>query len=275
MTQFVDVPCGRIAFEEAGTGSPVVLVPGMGDLRSSYRFAAPRLVAAGYRVASMDIRGHGESGAAWDDFSVGAVGRDILALVTALGDGPAHVVGNSMAAGAAVVAAALEPEKIRSVVLVDPFVRDMMPGWAARLLFGTVLRRPWGPALWRVFYRKEFASQLPPDFDVEAERVHANLAQRGRFEALRKMATASKIESERSTAAVRAPALVVMGSKDPDFPKPEVEAQRVATMVRGSVRMIDGAGHYPQTEMPDAFVNALMPFFAAADAPHDLVAHGS
>jgi len=275
MTGFAEVPGGKIAFEEVGTGPLVIVVPGMGDLRSSYRFVAPRLAAAGYRVISMDLRGHGETSVRWDDFSVGAVGRDILALITAAGGGPAHVVGNSMAAGAAVVAAALEPKRVRSLVLVDPFVRDMMPAWVSRALFGPLLLRPWGPALWRFFYRKEFASQVPLDFAAEAHRVHGSLAEPGRFEALRRMATASKIESERSIPAVRAPALVVMGSKDPDFPKPEVEARHVATLLQGEVRMIEGAGHYPQAETPDAFVAALVPFFASVAAPLGPVAHVS
>jgi pimeloyl-ACP methyl ester carboxylesterase len=247
----------------------------MGDLRSTYRFAAPRLVAAGCRVVSMDVRGRGESPVAWGDYSVGAIGRDIFALIAALGGGPAHVAGNSMGAGAAVVAAALEPERIRSLVLVDPFVRDSMPSWAAALLFGALLRRPRGPALWRATFRKAFASQLPPDFEAEAARVHANLAQPGRFEAFRRMATSSKIESEQRIAAVRAPALVVMGSKDPDFPKPEAEARRVAALLHAQVRILEGAGHYPQAEMPDAFTTCVLDFFASVDAPQPAPAHAS
>jgi pimeloyl-ACP methyl ester carboxylesterase len=41
----------------------VVLVPGMGDLRASYRFLAPALKEAGHRVACTDLRGHGDSDA--------------------------------------------------------------------------------------------------------------------------------------------------------------------------------------------------------------------
>jgi pimeloyl-ACP methyl ester carboxylesterase len=39
----------------------VVLVPGMGDLRPSYRFLAPALKEAGYRVACTDLRGDGDA----------------------------------------------------------------------------------------------------------------------------------------------------------------------------------------------------------------------
>jgi alpha-beta hydrolase superfamily lysophospholipase len=59
-TQFIARPEGRIAYEVAGEGPLVVLLPGMGDLRAGYRFLAPALEEAGYRVATTDLRGQGE-----------------------------------------------------------------------------------------------------------------------------------------------------------------------------------------------------------------------
>jgi alpha-beta hydrolase superfamily lysophospholipase len=58
---YLDRPEGRIAYDIDGTGPQVVLVPGMGDLRSAYRFLAPALRDAGYRAACIDLRGHGDS----------------------------------------------------------------------------------------------------------------------------------------------------------------------------------------------------------------------
>ncbi len=60
-TQYLDRGEGRIAYDVTGSGPLVVAVPGMGDLRSSYRHLAPALVDAGFRVATMDLRGHGDS----------------------------------------------------------------------------------------------------------------------------------------------------------------------------------------------------------------------
>jgi pimeloyl-ACP methyl ester carboxylesterase len=78
----------------------IVLVPGMGDLRAGYRFRAPALRAAGYRVDCTDLRGHGDSDATFascgDEDSAG----DVVALIGELG-GPGVIVGNSMAAGSA------------------------------------------------------------------------------------------------------------------------------------------------------------------------------
>jgi len=61
MTEFLDVPGGRIAYEVTGAGPLAVLSHGIGVRRQDYRFLAPVLAQAGYRVASADLRGHGES----------------------------------------------------------------------------------------------------------------------------------------------------------------------------------------------------------------------
>ena len=53
MTEFVDVPGGRIACDVTGSGPLVVLPHGIGDRRQAYRFLAPVLAQAGYRVASI------------------------------------------------------------------------------------------------------------------------------------------------------------------------------------------------------------------------------
>jgi pimeloyl-ACP methyl ester carboxylesterase len=264
MTKFLDVPGGRLAYSDVGDGPRVIAVPGMGDLRSSYRFLAPRLAAAGYRVVSLDVRGHGETSVSWDDYSVGAIASDILELIRAVG-APTHVIGNSMAGGAAVIAAARDPKAVRSIVLVDPFVRNVMPTWLMTAIFGPILFRPWGPLLWRGYFRMAFPTRKPDDFQAEQVRRETSLAERGRLRAFRRMATTSKSESERSIAGVVAPALVIMGSRDPDFPKPAKEAQLVASLVRGTVVMIEGAGHYPQTEMPEAVTAALVPFLQSVD----------
>src|SRR6478735_9423416 len=54
---------GRIAYDVTGEGPLVACLPGMGELRSSYRHNVAALTDAGFRVATMDLRGHGDSDA--------------------------------------------------------------------------------------------------------------------------------------------------------------------------------------------------------------------
>src|SRR5437016_12693662 len=70
---FLEVDGRRIAYEATGDGPLIVLTHGMGDLRSTYRFLAPRLVAAGYRVVATDMRGCGESDAGWPTYDQPAI----------------------------------------------------------------------------------------------------------------------------------------------------------------------------------------------------------
>src|SRR5215470_6143236 len=107
-TRFLERPEGRIAYDVTGEGPLVICSPGMGDLRSVYRFFAPPLVDAGFQAATMDLRGHGESDATFGSYDDVATGTDLVALAKHLG-GPAVLVGNSMSAGAAVWAAAEAP----------------------------------------------------------------------------------------------------------------------------------------------------------------------
>jgi pimeloyl-ACP methyl ester carboxylesterase len=264
-TQFLQLQDGKIAYDDDGSGPLVVCVPGMGDLRGQYRFLAPQLVAAGFHVATMDVRGHGESSVGWTDYSVAGVGSDIIALIRHLDAGPAVVIGNSMAAGAAVWAAAEAPELARGLVLIGPAVRGGL-GRPFRLLLTALFARPWGPSAWMRYYTTLFPARKPADWESYTAGLKQNLAQNGRQEALQQMMFASKAASESRLAQVNTPALILMGSKDPDFKAPESEAQWVAGQLKGDYQIIAGAGHYPHTEMPEvtgpkivAFLRTVLP----------------
>ena len=82
------------------------------------------LAAAGYRVAAMDLRGHGESSATFTQCDGESVASDILATIAQLKEGPAVVVGNSLGAAAAVLASAKRPGDVAGLALIGPFVRD-------------------------------------------------------------------------------------------------------------------------------------------------------
>jgi pimeloyl-ACP methyl ester carboxylesterase len=249
-TQFLQVRDGTLAYDDTGAGPLVICVPGMGDLRAEYRFLAPRLVAAGYRVITLDVRGHGETSVRWPDYSVAGVGADILSLAQALDAGAATIIGTSMAAGAAVWAAAEAPERVAGLVLVGPFVR----GGGSRLLARTMAAAfsgPWGAGLWTTYYRRLYPTQKPADFEAYVSALKANLRERGRLAALRQMILAPKDASDARLERIAAPTLVLMGTRDPDFPDPAKEATLVAARTHGTARMIEGAGHYPHAEMPD------------------------
>jgi pimeloyl-ACP methyl ester carboxylesterase len=260
-TDYLKNENGEIAYEETGSGPLVICIPGMGDLRRGYRFLLPQLAAGGFRAVSLDVRGHGESSVGWADYSVAGVGSDVVALIRHLNSGPAYLLGASMGAGAAVWAAAEAPERVSGLVLLGPFVRSE-PNALTNLLYRVMFARPWGPAMWLVYYNTLYPTHKPADFQDYQAALKTNLGEAGRLEALQQMLFASKSASERRLSSVRAPALVLMGSQDPDFKRPEDEAQWVAQSLKGQYAMIAGAGHYPHAEMPEVTGSRILAFLS-------------
>jgi pimeloyl-ACP methyl ester carboxylesterase len=80
--------------------------------------------------------------------------------------------------------------------------------------------------------------------------------------ALRTMIGLSKADTEAIVASTRVPALVVMGTRDPDFPNPVAEAQWLGQALDTSPVIIEGAGHYPHLETPERVAPALLAFLA-------------
>jgi len=250
VTKYLDQEMGKIAYDDQGDGPLVVCIPSMGDVRGEYRLLIPQLVSAGYRVVSMDVRGMGETSTGWNDYSVVGVGKDIIGLIQELDAGSAIIVGTSMAAGAAVWAAAEAPDLIRGMILIGPFVRGDGNAFLGTL-FSLLFARPWGPSMWLKYYSTLYPTRKPADFAEYTAALLRNLKEPGRLEGLLQMIRASKRASEERIPQVHKPTLVLMGSKDPDFKNPESEAKWVAENLKGNCTMIENAGHYPHAEMPE------------------------
>jgi pimeloyl-ACP methyl ester carboxylesterase len=207
----------------------------------------------------MDVRGHGETSTGWDDYSVAGIGEDILALIRELGGEPAIVVGTSMGGGAAIWSAVEAPELVKGMILVDPFVNGDSNGPLVFLL-SIMFARPWGAFMWKKYYTSLYLTRKPADFDSYISALHKNIKQRGRLEAVMAMLSASKVSSGERISKVKQPALVLMGSKDPDFKNPVAEAKRIAEAVRGEFKIIENAGHYPHAEMPEVTAPLMIEF---------------
>jgi pimeloyl-ACP methyl ester carboxylesterase len=240
----------------------------MGDLRSVFRFTVPALVAAGHRVATMDLRGHGESDTTFRAHDTVATGTDIVALARELGGG-AVVMGNSMGAGAAAWAAAEAPDAVAGLVLVGPFVRNPPTSRVAMAMFRLLLRKPWGPRAWTGWYARLYPGARPADLDAHRAAIGAWLARPGAWAAFQATTRTSHAPVEARLGQVTAPALIVMGDADPDFTDPAAEAAWIAERLKGEVVLVPGAGHYPQAQHPELVNPAVVAFLerVRAEAP--------
>lgn len=113
---------------QPGTGVPVVLLHGGGQNRHSWARLAAALGDRGHETFAVDQRGHGESD--WSGvgaYEVDAYGRDVVAVLQLIGR-PAVLVGASLGGVASIVAAAVEPDRVERVVLIDITTRPHQPG---------------------------------------------------------------------------------------------------------------------------------------------------
>ena len=266
-TQYLAVPGGTIAYDVAGSGPTVVCVPSIGDVRAEYRFLRPYLVDAGFTVVTMDLRGHGESSVGFDDYSSQSIGRDVIALARHLNHGPITLIGTSKAGGSAVWVAAEAPELIANLVLISPFVRTHGNDAMMRRMMKVLLARPWGAALWTMYFPNFYPSRKPQDFEAYRRNLKANLQEPGRLQALRAMVESSGDVSD-ELGQVSAPTLVLMGTKDPDFNNPAEEASWIAEETGGTALTVEGAGHYPHAEMPEQTGPAIVRFLSSLSLSH-------
>jgi pimeloyl-ACP methyl ester carboxylesterase len=258
-THFLERPSGRIAYSVTGAGPLAICIPGIGDVRSVYRLLGLALAEAGFQVAAMDLRGHGDSDVTFERYDDIAAGGDLIALTKHFG-GSAILIGNSMGAGAACWAAAEAPALTAGLVLLGPFVRDRKGDMLGKLLLPLTLMRPWGPAAWNSYFKKLYPTRRNAEFETHFAEVDENLLKPGHWEAFRKTTRTSHNATEAILGNVRAPTLIVMGDKDPDFPDPEAEARWIAEQLHGKVLMVPGAGHYPQAEFPEVVSPAVVEF---------------
>jgi pimeloyl-ACP methyl ester carboxylesterase len=247
---------GTIAYEVHGEGPLVVLSHGMGENRRSFRHLIPLLVRAGYRVASMDVRGHGDSSPHWPTYAPAEVGADLLAVVRTLGGGPATLVGSSSSGAAVVFAAADAPDLVNGVVQLSPFVAEPKPNVVVRAAQAAVLR---SPRLFGMFHKTLFPATRPADDAAYRKEMVAAL--RGRMDAVRGVVAPVAPHWTARARDVRQPVLILMGTKDPDFPDPGAEARAARRQFAAAeARMIDDSGHYPHADQPHAVAAQLVEF---------------
>lgn len=119
--RLVHSPAGRIHLVEQGSGPLVVLVHGFPESWYSWRHQMPALAAAGYRAVAMDVRGYGRSSRpeAVDAYRVLELVEDNAAVVHALGEQTAVIVGHDWGATIAATSALVRPDVFRAVGLLS------------------------------------------------------------------------------------------------------------------------------------------------------------
>jgi pimeloyl-ACP methyl ester carboxylesterase len=254
----VATPSGTIAWREAGDGAPLVLLHGLGSSSKSWADQYEGL-AAGRRVIAWDCPGYGGS----DDPAVPAPSvadyvEALTHLLDALALSDVDLLGHSMGGAHGGRFAALWPHRVRRLILSATKSKFGGPGrdgsaYLARL---EELKRLGAER----FGAARAAGMLGPDPGpaiLERTRsIASEVRPSGYGPACHMLSDCDNTEPLRSLAM---PTLILCGSADRVAPL--AESERIAALVPGSrLEVIDGAGHVPYGERPEAYNAAIVRF---------------
>jgi pimeloyl-ACP methyl ester carboxylesterase len=268
--RFVDANGLRFAYLEQGSGPLVLLLHGFPDTAYTWDRTMAELAKAGYRAVAPFMRGYHPTAIPADGkYDIETLGRDAGALIEALGEHSAIVVGHDWGSTAAYGVATLAPERVRLLVTVAiPHPRSIKPtpGNLWRLRHFLDLRREHAPARIRknnfadidVLWRRWSPAwkDLPAS---ETAPVKASLGHPGSLEAACSYYAALPA-LPRAPALFRknitVPAVTFAGERDL-VPTRAFEKARVCYDGPYEVVLLPG-GHFMHREHPDEFTRELV-----------------
>jgi pimeloyl-ACP methyl ester carboxylesterase len=285
-----ETPTLNIAYADTGPadGPAVLLLHGWPDAARAWTAVAARLNAAGLRTVVPELRGAGGTRFLRDDTvrdgSGVALARDAVDLADALGIAQFDVVGHDWGARAAYTIAALFPERVRRMAAIalafQPRGEFALPpdfAQARRFWYQWFMSLDAGPAAVAAdpkgFARIQWDTWSPPGWFDEAEfdataRAFDNpdwvpvtlngYRRRWRSDQPSDPALSPLHERLRGIERIGVPALMIQGGADScDYPA--MSEGQDACFTAGYRRVvIDGAGHFPPREAPDAVTEALI-----------------
>ncbi|MEK6226782.1 MAG: alpha/beta hydrolase [Chloroflexota bacterium] len=263
----------KLAHYDSGGGAPgeppIVLLHQSLARSEDWENIFPRL-ATRYRTVAYDARGHGRSGRA-PDYSLRAFADDALRMLREIVKEPALLVGHSLGALAALVAAGEAPDLVRGLVLEDPalgYAKAWDPAQYAALREGIASTEP-------AVLAKAVSKHPLPSPGPHGERTYGEL--RGFYAAERVVtyfrdvdpafidaraagdASAAALITD-AIAKVRVPVLVLAGEPRLGGAVDDSAEWRLKKLPDVTVKRFPGSGHLLHGFRPEQFIENIEPF---------------
>jgi non-heme chloroperoxidase len=248
---------------------PVVLLHGGGQTRHSWGEAAGRLADRGYRVVSLDLRGHGDSGWASDeDYSIDALVQDLKAVLATLGQ-PAALVGASIGGVSSLIAVGESATRIVSALVLVDIAPKMDAAGAERIKsFMTARSEGFGSVEEAADAVAAYLPHRPRPADISGLRKNLRVGAGQRlywhwdpaFPNFKRFNPEEiRLRMEKAAKAVRVPTLIVRGERS------EMVSNEAAHALRSSIphaeyAQVSKAHHMVAGDANDAFSNVVIDF---------------
>ena len=272
----------RTVIAEAGSAADpaLVLIHGFGGSTFGWRHVMAPLAASGWHVVALDLPGFGLAGKGWGQaYDHRSQAAFVLSVMDQLNISDAVIAGHSMGGNVVSWVAALAPERIRALALIDAAIvpPTATPGSAAvRALSLPPLRRATRILIRSAFTEATFGELLGSAFAVksaatpETIRGYAaasqledwDLALLGIIRDAGANALPAPIGEIVDRAGTPIPTLILWGSEDSWVPITAGEVLHEALPAATYV-VLPGLGHVPFEEAPAAFTTALQEWLAA------------
>src|SRR5579871_99299 len=218
----------------------------------------PPLLAAGFRVLRLDMRGHGGSDPVPGDYTMSALAGDVARVLDALGLDRVHYIGLSIGGMLGQAFALEHGPRLRSLMLCDTLpatAPDAKVAWAPRIdaVKKANSLEPLADGTMERWFTEAFKPRKPGRWKEIRDTVAATTpaGYLGCAAAIQNFDYVAKLPS------LRMPTLVVCGDQDPGTPPGE--NKRIASLVPGGRYVeIANARHFPNVEQPDAFNRIMM-----------------
>jgi pimeloyl-ACP methyl ester carboxylesterase len=268
----IEITGATLHCEVAGTGAPILLIPGLGLDHTYYRFGVP-LLARRMQVLAVDPRGIGRSTKSPPPYSVESWADDFAGMIDKLGFGPIHVLGSSLGGAIALALAQRHPGRLKSLTVVGGFSElDRATELNFRLRLKLIEKLGMSDevadymGLWtltRKFINSDagYAVMRANQANIRANSAASYSAF---VEALLRWGRCQPGQEQEPKftsllSSIKLPTLVVTSDNDHLIPK-ELSDLIAARISGAKLAMMPGAGHIPFMEQPENVVRIVLDF---------------
>lgn len=211
-----------------------------------------------YRCVSVDLRGHGQSDAPEQEYTIEGFADDVAAVCDELGVKEAVLVGHSMGGAIVLAMSVRRPDVVRSAAMLDPAI--LFPEESQPLLaqLAPVFAGPEGLATLKQFFEGQFF--MPTSDQALKTRLATAALKTPQHVIGSAFANLAKFDSAGALKASTKPLLYV--GADPAITDTARLLELAPTVMVGKTV---GAGHFHQLEVPDQ-INAMLERFIAISA---------